>query len=241
MKWKSLFAAALSAAVALPALAQDATGGGSTSDSTDGTVISLSFANGRADQSEIINVSEGETAVGLAPVPGNQWINLSQSGVNNDNKAISVTDAAVSAAYDLAESAAVTLETPVKVSFSAANGWSIPADNKATSPSILHAYLDDGGTGASVTVKDIPFSSYDVIVYFATDNAKWTNTNGVEGSDGDPMQFVPVTVNNTLYSWQNGALVSGNAATNVLFGQSLQDTIAEGTNALRIPNSLGRR
>ena len=110
MKWKSLFAAALSAVVAWPALAQESTGG--TTASTDGTVISLSFANGRAGQSEIIPVSEGDTPVGLAPVPGNQWTNLSQSGVNNDNKAISVTDAAVSAAYDLAESAPVTLPVP---------------------------------------------------------------------------------------------------------------------------------
>lgn len=239
MKWKSLFAAALTAAVALPALAQDATGGGSTSDSTDGTVISLSFANGRADQSEIINVSEGETAVGLAPVPGNQWTNLSQAGVTNSNRTISVTDAEVSAAYDCATSTPVTLPVPVKVSFSAANGWSILGKQSSpAAPSILHAYLDDGSNGASVTVKDIPFSSYDVIVYFATDNEKWTNTNGEEGSDGS-MQFQPVTVNNTLYSWQNGALVSGNAATNVLFGQSLQDTVAEGTNALRIPNLSG--
>ena len=240
MKWKSLFAAALSAAVALPAWAQDATGGGSTSDSTDGTVISLSFANGRADQSEIINVSEGETAVGLAPVPGNQWTNLSQAGVTNSNRTISVTDAEVSAAYDCATSTPVTLPAPVKVSFSAKNAWSILAkQSNPAAPSILHAYLDDGAPGASVTVEDIPFSAYDVIVYFATDNAKWTSTDGVEGSDGDPMQFQPVTVNNTLYSWQNGALVSGNAATNVLFGQSLQDTIAEGTNALRIPNLSG--
>ena len=240
MKWKSLFAAALSAAVALPAWAQDATGGGSTSDSTDGTVISLSFANGRADQSEIINVSEGETAVGLAPVPGNQWTNLSQSGVNNNNKTISVTDAAVSAAYDLAESAPVTLPVPVKVSFSAKNAWSILGKQSSpAAPSILHAYLDDGAPGASVTVEDIPFSAYDVIVYFATDNARWTSTDGVEGSGGDPMQFQPVTVNNKLYSWRNGALVSGDAATNVLFGQSLQDTVAEGTNALRIPNLSG--
>lgn len=238
MKWKSLLAAALTAAVAWPALAQDATGGGTAS--TDGTVISLSFANGRAGQSEIIPVSEGDTPVGLAPVPGNQWTNLSQSGVNNDNKAISVTDAAVSAAYDLAESAPVTLPVPVKVSFSAKNAWSILGkQSNPTAPSILHAYLDDGDPGASVTVKDIPFSSYDVIVYFATDNAKWTSTDGVEGSDGSPMQFQPVTVNGTLYSWQNGALVSGDAATNVLFGQSLQNTIAEGTNALRIPSLTG--
>ncbi len=238
MKWKSLFAAALAAAVAWPALAQESTGG--TTASTDGTVISLSFANGRAGQSEIIPVSEGDTPVGLAPVPGNQWTNLSQSGVNNDNKAISVTDAAVSAAYDLAESAPVTLPVPVKVSFSAKNAWSILGkQSNPTAPSILHAYLDDGDPGASVTVKDIPFSSYDVIVYFATDNAKWTSTDGVEGSDGSPMQFQPVTVNGTLYSWQNGALVSGDAATNVLFGQSLQDTIAEGTNALRIPSLTG--
>lgn len=239
MKWKSLFAAALTAAVTLPAWAQDATGGGSTSDSTDGTVISLSFANGRADQSEIINVSEGETAVGLAPVPGNQWTNLSQVGVTNSNSTISVTDAEVSAAYDCATSTPVTLPVPVKVSFSAKNAWSILGkQSNPTAPSILHAYLDDGDPGASVTVKDIPFSSYDVIVYFATDNAKWTNTDGVEGSDGS-MQFQPVTVNGTLYSWQNGALVSGDAATNVLFGQSLQDTIAEGTNALRIPSLTG--
>lgn len=227
---------ALTAALfAAPTFAQES-GGGSEK------VISISFANGRvnANLTEQILVSETDAAIGLVSVPGKYWSNVYQDGLTNSAKSINATST-VNTIYDVATGAPIAGAPTTSVTFSAANGWSILGKQaNPTSPSILHAYLDDGASGAAVTIPIVPFDTYDVIVYFATDNAKQAKAgDGQEIADAPAMQFAPVTVNGTLYSWQDGALVSGEAATDVPFGQSMQDTVVEGTNALRIPNLSG--
>lgn len=227
---------ALTAALfAAPTFAQES-GGGSEK------VISISFANGRvnANLPEQILVSETDAAIGLVSVPGKYWSNVYQDGLTNSAKSINATST-VNTIYDVATGAPIAGAPTTSVTFSAANGWSILGKQaNPTSPSILHAYLDDGASGAAVTIPIVPFDTYDVIVYFATDNAKQAKAgDGQEIADAPAMQFAPVTVNGTLYSWQDGALVSGEAATDVPFGQSMQDTVVEGTNALRIPNLSG--
>ena len=227
---------ALTAALlAAPTFAQES-GGGSEK------VISISFANGRvnANLTEQILVSETDAAIGLVSVPGKYWSNVYQDGLTNSAKSINATSTA-NTIYDVATGAPIAGAPTTSVTFSAANGWSILGKQaNPTSPSILHAYLDDGASGAAVTIPIVPFDTYDVIVYFATDNAKQAKAgDGQEIADAPAMQFAPVTVNGTLYSWQDGALVSGEAATDVPFGQSMQDTVVEGTNALRIPNLSG--
>ena len=222
MKWKSLFAAALTAAVALPALAQDATGGGIPS-------LSFSFANGR-DGNCIPVMPCSQTALGIHSVPVEKWIDLADEDVTSSNKAISATD--VVPAGD-AHANNFTLPAPVYVTYSAANGWSHASDNTRT---ILQAYLDDGGTnGASIIVRNVPFTKYDVIVYFATDNAN--------------AKFRPVTINGTRYAWtqfgttenpwdswtttNTGTLIV-NADANATFGRSQQDVANLGQNAIRV-------
>lgn len=222
MKWKSLFAAALTAAVALPAWAQDATGGGTPS-------LSFSFANGR-DGNCIPVMPCSQTALGIHSVPVEKWIDLADEDVTSSNKAISATD--VVPAGD-AHANNFTLPAPVYVTYSAANGWSHASDNTRT---ILQAYLDDGGTnGASITVRNVPFTKYDVIVYFATDNAN--------------AKFRPVTINGTRYAWtqfgttenpwdswtttNTGTLIV-NADANATFGRSQQDVANLGQNAIRV-------
>lgn len=227
---------ALTAALLVaPTFAQES-GGGSEK------VISISFANGRvnANLTEQILVSETDAAIGLVSVPGKYWSNVYQDGLTNSAKSINATST-VNTIYDVATGAPIAGAPTTSVTFSAANGWSILGKQaNPTSPSILHAYLDDGASGAAVTIPIVPFDTYDVIVYFATDNAKQAKAgDGQEIADAPAMQFAPVTVNGTLYSWQDGALVSGEAATDVPFGQSMQDTVVEGTNALRIPNLSG--
>lgn len=58
----------------------------------------------------------------------------------------------------------------------------------------LAGYLDDGGEHARVTVTDIPFASYDVIVFGATDSSG--------------RMFSPVTVNEAMYTKRDGETVT---------------------------------
>lgn len=237
MKWKSLLAAALTAAVAWPALAQDATGGGTPS-------LSFSFANNRngGKLSVIGGAVQAETALGVEPVPANKWIELydSDAGSNaiNATETISANDAR---AYNF------TLGSDVTVTYSAKNAWSVKAVDEQASSNIqpfLQSYLDDGDNpavdgntvGAKFTVTGIPFESYDVIIYFATDK------QFAVGSDNG---FLPVTVNGTVYSWtqwqsetDSGYLVS-DADSTAVFGSAPENAAILGKNAIRIPALSG--
>ena len=239
MKWKSLFAAALSAAVTWPALAQDATGGGTPS-------LSFSFANNR-DGSKLDVVSgvvKADTEIGVEPVPANKWIELYDSDADAEGKAINNTET-VSANDVRAHN--FTLESDVTVTYSAKNAWSVKDVADQASSSIqpfLQSYLDDGDNpavdgdtvGAKFTVTGIPFKSYDVIIYFATDK---------QFAVGSGNGFLPVTVNGTAYSWtrwqsetDSGYLVS-DAASTAVFGSAPENTAILGKNAIRIPALSG--
>ena len=241
MKWKSLFAAALTAAVAWPALAQSSTGGGTPS-------LSFSFANNRngGKLSVIGGAVQAETALGVEPVPANKWIELydsdagsdAESGAINNTETISANDAR---AYNF------TLESDVKVTYSAKNAWSVKAVADQASSNIqpfLQSYLDDGDNpavdgntvGAKFTVTGIPFESYDVIIYFATDK---------QFAVGSGNGFLPVTVNGTVYSWtqwqsetDSGYLVS-DADSTAVFGSAPENAAILGKNAIRIPALSG--
>ena len=203
MKWKSLFAAALTAAVALPALAQDATGGGTPS-------LSFSFANGQRGARTPVSPSSFDP-LGIESVPVANWIDLDDEDVSADNLPINATDVVPA---DDAHAYNFTLPAPVTVTYSAANGWSYKGNDTRT---FLQTYLDDGETGASITVENVPFTKYDVIVYLATDNGS---------------KFLPVTVNGTKYKGtETGSeVVTGNDA----WGTTRQDYATLGTNALKV-------
>ena len=208
MKWKSLFAAALTAAVAWPALAQDATGGGTPS-------LSFSFANGRVQNGTVERVTVvpagNYTSLGIESVPVEKWIDLDDEDVTTTNTAISATD--VVAIGDT--HANFTLPAPVYVAYSAANGWSHKGTDTHT---ILQTYLDDGNNGASILVKNVPFTKYDVIVYLATDT--------------ESAKFLPVFVNGVKYKGTSAGaeIVTGNDT----WGSSRQDSATLGTNALKV-------
>ena len=203
MKWKSLFAAALSAVVAWPALAQDATGGGTPS-------LSFSFANGQRGARTTVMPTSYES-LGIHSVPVAQWIDLDDEDVSANNLPISATDV-----VQVGDSHAnFTLPAPVTVTYSAANGWSYKGNDTRT---FLQTYLDDGGTGASILVKNVPFTKYDVIVYLATDTAS--------------AKFLPVFVNGVKYKGTSAGaeIVTGNDT----WGSSRQDYATLGTNALKV-------
>ncbi len=104
--------------------------------------------------------------------------------------------------------------------WSSANTWA------CSGSTIISGYLDDGangGNGATVTLSNVPYETYDVIVYCS--------------SDSNPGQFLAKTVNGTTYTWDSaaGAVVAGNAA----WGKAALSTPVYGVNALRIKNLSG--
>ena len=104
--------------------------------------------------------------------------------------------------------------------WSSANTWN------CSGSTIISGYLDDGangGNGATVTLSNVPYETYDVIVYCS--------------SDSNPGQFLAKTVNDTTYTWDStaGAVVAGNAA----WGKAALSTPVYGVNALRIKNLFG--
>ena len=104
--------------------------------------------------------------------------------------------------------------------WSSANTWA------CSGSTIISGYLDDGangGNGATVTLSNVPYETYDVIVYCS--------------SDSNPGQFLAKTVNDTTYTWDTvaGAVVAGNAA----WGKAALSTPVYGVNALRIKNLSG--
>lgn len=152
MKWKSLFAAALAAAVAVPAaFAQQTTGGGIPS----GRVISVNFAG---DESGNLSgpISNDEGTFGLVPVPGSAWVDC-HGATTSSETGISGTQE-ITSAYGSEESISATL------TYSAKNMYGL-----ATNSGILKTWLGDGN-GAQIEVTNIPFDNYAVIVYFATNN-----------------------------------------------------------------------
>ncbi len=104
--------------------------------------------------------------------------------------------------------------------WSSANTWS------CSGSTIISGYLDDGangGNGATVTLSNVPYETYDVIVYCS--------------SDSNPGQFLAKTVNGTTYTWDSaaGAVVAGNS----VWGKAALSTPVYGVNALRIKNLSG--
>ena len=241
MMWKPFFAAACAAALAVPAaFAQGSTGGGKPSLS-----LSFSFANGKVqdgtvERVKVASVEGNPDNLGIESVPVANWIDLDDKTVTASSKAIDASD--VIPAGDT-RACNFTLPAPVLVSYSAANGWSYSATGTR---SFLRTYLDDGenpnndNKGARITVDNVPFTRYDVIVYLATDaqNAK----------------FLPVTVNEKKYIGIEEAkggsqIVTDNTTT---WGVSQQAVANLGKNALRVngleettltiegtPNSVG--
>ncbi len=104
--------------------------------------------------------------------------------------------------------------------WSSANTWN------CSGSTIISGYLDDGangGNGATVTLSNVPYETYDVIVYCSSDTAS-----------GD---FLAKTVNGTTYTWDTaaGAVVVGNST----WGKAALSTPVYGVNALRIKNLSG--
>ena len=106
------------------------------------------------------------------------------------------------------------------LTWASANTWS------CSGSTIISGYLDDGpknGHGAEVHLTNVPYTTYDVIVYCS--------------SDSNPGQFLAKTVNGKTYTWDPaaGAAVEGSS----VWGKAALTTPAYGVNTLRIKDLSG--
>lgn len=172
------------------------------------SVVSLNFGSNYG------SVPQTADTYGLVPVPGYTWTNISRASGSQP-----VT---VASGKPLTKEPTVAYDSDLTYFY-----------NQATDP-FLKGYLDDGdgegdkqgdGVGASVTVSNLPFWAYDVVVY--------------AGLDTSATAARPVRINGTLYTWDSvrGATVATVNETAV-YGEGAQPTAAYGRNALRVKGLL---
>ncbi|MDO4527546.1 MAG: autotransporter-associated beta strand repeat-containing protein, partial [bacterium] len=125
-----------------------------------------------------------------------------------------------------------TIEVPINYSFGSSTiyQWTDATD------AFLKGYLDDGShdsvNGATITMSEIPFETYSVIVYCATDT--------------ENAFFRPVQINGTWYAGSASARGVGYALPvldvekdAITWGASQNTTAAYGTNAIRVDGLSG--
>lgn len=184
-------------------------------------VISIDLQSAKVDGGAM----SGDTAYGLVAVPGSAWTNDGCSYANNNankDEDLSVTVKE----YDTTAGTTTDLSSDVVLHMNVKNAyyWT-----NATDP-FLKAYADDSAQPI-ISVKNVPYSKYTVIVYCATDS--------------DNKQFGPVTVNGTPYKYDSatGAAVVASGSTSTAdtrWGQCHSLTAVEGTNAIRITGQAGK-
>lgn len=156
---------------------------------------------------------------GLEPVPNEAWTKDGLSESSSFDKDVAVT---------IKEwNGSTTVDTSVTLHEKGGNGFAWSGYNYTPQSQFLTGYIDDTSQQQSVTVGDIPYACYDVIVYCATDN-------------GDK-QFGPVTVNGTSYRWDDDkqcAVIasSGSSTAETRWGATQSRLPAYGRNAIRIPD-----
>ena len=145
----------------------------------DKEVVSLNFYSSQGSVSG---------AAGLVSAQG--WENLAASGTE--------TTLAV-------WNGATATDLPLTLTYSSENGYQYTAD---VTDNYIKGYLDDGGNQAQVTVENIPFEEYSVIVYAATDT--------------ENKKFKPFLINGSYYT---------GVATPTAYGYA--DLVLEGEQNLR--------
>ena len=170
---------------------------------TDNEVISLNF------YSEQGSVSG---AAGLVSAQG--WNNLAAGGTE--------TTLAVWNGEEV-------VNYPISLTYSANNGYQYTG---GVTDNYIKGYLDDGGSQAQVTVANIPFEEYSVIVYSATDT--------------EARKFKPVLINGSYYAgvavptaYGYADLVLEGEKNLRSWGGSRNAVAAYGKNALRVDGLSG--
>ena len=115
-------------------------------------------------------------------------------------------------------------DLPLTLTYSSENGYQYTG---GVTDNYIKGYLDDGGSQAQVTVENIPFEEYSVIVYAATDT--------------ENKKFKPFLINGTYYAGADFPTAHGyaNVVLDVVkdvcsWGGSRNTTAVYGKNALRV-------
>ena len=175
---------------------------GSATTAQSAKVIAVNFD---ADSQRKIDAGT-DSGIPDFPLDGACWNNTTAK----DGAGVSVK------AFDTSDNSEIE-GTSVTLEYSCANLWRWGDAGVVTA--FLRGYLDDGGDQANVTISNIPFASYDVIVFAATDTATTS--------------FRPVTVNGQqYYSNASGTGVRGTEN----WGSSRNTSPAWGTNVFRVNN-----
>lgn len=186
--------------------------------------ISLNFSG-----ADGVGALSGTTSVGaIVDVRGDRWVNL--LGASGEVEVTQVVGA----------SGQETLLRPFRVTYSA-NGVGAVPESKSVS-GLLKTYLEDA---VSITVADIPFPYYEVIVYCST-----ADSNAVDVSTGSEdaalgvMHFSPLTINGVRYAWNASDTTQGAAGTpfpdahpSQVFGDASKGEPTLGANAFSFPIS----
>ena len=170
---------------------------------TDNEVISLNFYSSQGSVSG---------AAGLVSAQG--WNNLADGGTE--------TSLAVWNGEEV-------VNYPISLDYRAANGYQYTG---GVTDNYIKGYLDDGGDQARVTVANIPFEEYSVIVYAATDT--------------EARKFKPVLINGSYYAgvatptaYGYADLVLEGEKNLRSWGGSRNAVAAYGKNALRVDGLSG--
>ncbi len=166
-------------------------------------VISVNFDSGRGKFPET-DEADGMLAGGT---PKLSWNNV--SGAAGNTTAIKQWDTLVNAASTL-KGAEITWNA--NTTYGA--GQDVP---------ILNGYLDDGGSGTVITISNLPYKMYDIIVYLNTDM--------------NERMYNPIEVNTIPYTWDasEGKTVIGSDD----WGATTRSGVEYGQNALRIADVKG--
>ena len=179
--------------------------------------LTLSGTKPDADEYAKLNIGSVTGAV------VRDWVTMVSIGVNfTSGQGKDTTSAVVAGStwYNVANATGSNTEVFgdgfSTVTWSSANTWNYTH----ASGSILNGYLDDGGSHAQVTVTGIPWATYDVLIYCATDQAS--------------RKFSPVTINGALYTCDSDGIAKVASAETETWGQCRNATAVLGTNVIRL-------
>lgn len=200
-------------------------------------VISINFC--QVSSADMRIASDAVVATPVGTIPGSAWAQSTQNGATSaytftGSKECVVTDG-IGVAQDLAPTFSVS-EYMVNMG----NHGQITTSSGANMSPVLKSWLgfknpsDLTKKSSQVVVSNIPYAMYDAIVimsgYTSTHYCSGVTQSQVQGTD-----FPAVTVNETAYTYSNGATVAGSGS----WGVRGNDAIAVGTNALRINGLSG--
>ena len=157
--------------------------------------INVNFSNGN----NLNTTSSVRYGAGDYAVPYTDWYNMSAGNGTATVKGATVKTTNVKNAYQCSD--------------------------LSSAKDVRHGYLDDGNTTPTVTVTGVPYASYRVVVYVATDNAD--------------VKFGYVTINGTDYKGDTDSTVEGNTIWGATGAANKAKGLREGVNYLVSPVLTG--